>query len=35
MTAEGWFPPVGDVHLRIWLADVAFDYTAAAAAVWP
>ncbi len=27
MTAEVWLPPVGDVHLRIWLADVAFDYT--------
>lgn len=33
MTAEGWSPPAGDVHLRIWLADVAFDYAAAAAAV--
>lgn len=33
MTAEVWFPPEGDVHVRIWLADVVFDYTAAAAAV--
>ncbi|MFD0364065.1 hypothetical protein ACFQZZ_21680 [Nocardia sp. GCM10030253] len=32
MTIEGWFRSEGDVHLRIWLADVVFDYTAAAAA---
>ncbi|WP_329406918.1 DoxX family protein [Nocardia vinacea] len=25
-------PPVGDVHLRIWLSGVAFDYAATAAA---
>lgn len=28
MNAEGWFPSEGDVHLRIWLADSVFDYTA-------
>ncbi|MFE2996682.1 hypothetical protein ACFXG4_16885 [Nocardia sp. NPDC059246] len=33
MTTEGWFPPEGDVHVRIWLADVVFDYRATAAAV--
>ncbi|MBU3067791.1 hypothetical protein KO481_40515 [Nocardia sp. NEAU-G5] len=33
MTAAGWFPSEGDVHVRIWLAGVVFDYTAAAAAV--
>ncbi|MFE3052517.1 hypothetical protein [Nocardia sp. NPDC059236] len=33
MTTEGWFPPKGDVHVRIWLAGMAFDYTATAAAV--
>ncbi|WP_454199414.1 hypothetical protein [Nocardia sp. Marseille-Q1738] len=32
MTAEGWSRPVGDVHLRIWLSGVAFDYAATAAA---
>ncbi|MDE1674294.1 hypothetical protein [Nocardia gipuzkoensis] len=33
MIAEALIPPEGDVHLRIWLADTVFDYTAAAAAV--
>ncbi|MFE2998626.1 hypothetical protein ACFXG4_26935 [Nocardia sp. NPDC059246] len=33
MTAEELFPPEGDVHLRIWLSGVVFDYTATAAAV--
>ena len=33
MTAEGWFPPESDLHLRIWMAGVVFDYTVAAAAV--
>ncbi|MEU5764105.1 hypothetical protein [Nocardia sp. NPDC047648] len=33
MTTEGWFPSAGDVHLRIWLANDAFDYTATATAV--
>ncbi|MET8426296.1 hypothetical protein [Nocardia sp. NPDC004860] len=33
MTAEGWFPPKSDVHVRIWLAGSIFDYTATAAAV--
>ncbi|MGW5111204.1 hypothetical protein [Nocardia sp. NPDC004123] len=33
MTIEGWFPPEGDVHVRIWLADVVFDYTVTAVAV--
>ncbi|MET8424019.1 hypothetical protein [Nocardia sp. NPDC004860] len=33
MTAEEWFSPEGDVHVRIWLAGVVFDYTATAAAV--
>ncbi|WP_433560566.1 hypothetical protein ACQP1O_23060 [Nocardia sp. CA-151230] len=33
MTTEGWFPREGDVHVRIWLADVVFDYTVTAAAV--
>ncbi|MET8779137.1 hypothetical protein ABZV58_29400 [Nocardia sp. NPDC004654] len=33
MTTGGWFPPEGDVHVRIWLADVVFDYTATAAAI--
>ncbi|WP_216907411.1 hypothetical protein [Nocardia noduli] len=27
-------PTAGDVHLRIWLADVVFDYAAAAEAVY-
>lgn len=30
--AQGWFSSEADVHLRIWLADVVFDYTATAAA---
>ncbi|MEU2256856.1 hypothetical protein [Nocardia xishanensis] len=34
MTAERRRPPVGDVHLRIWLADVAVDYTASVSAVF-
>ncbi len=33
MIAEGWFPSAGDMHLRIWLGGVAFDYTATAVAV--
>ncbi|MGW5106065.1 hypothetical protein [Nocardia sp. NPDC004123] len=33
MTAEGWFSPEGDVHVRIWLAGVIFDCAATAAAV--
>ncbi|MEV6338802.1 hypothetical protein AB0M12_29295 [Nocardia vinacea] len=33
MTAEGRFPPEGDLHLRIWMAGVVFDYTAATSAV--
>ncbi|MFE3000702.1 hypothetical protein ACFXG4_37595 [Nocardia sp. NPDC059246] len=33
MTTKGWFPPEGDVHVRIWLAGVVFDYRAAATAV--
>ncbi|MFX0578438.1 hypothetical protein [Nocardia nepalensis] len=33
MTAKGYFPPDGDVHLRIWLTGVVFDYTATAVAV--
>ncbi|WP_329410469.1 hypothetical protein OG563_47530 [Nocardia vinacea] len=33
MTAEGWFPPEGDVHVRIGLAGMVFDYTATATAV--
>ncbi|MEU2031147.1 hypothetical protein [Nocardia amamiensis] len=33
VTAEAWFPPEDDVHLRIWVADTVFDYTATAAAV--
>ncbi|MGV9663276.1 hypothetical protein ACWDUL_03300 [Nocardia niigatensis] len=32
-TAEGWLPSEGDMHLRVWLAGVVFDYTAAVAAV--
>ncbi|WP_054814901.1 hypothetical protein [Nocardia arizonensis] len=32
-TAEAPFPPEDDVHIRIWLAGVVFDYAAAAAAV--
>ncbi|WP_330251956.1 hypothetical protein OG874_38515 [Nocardia sp. NBC_00565] len=32
MTTEGWFPSEGDVHLRIWLADLDFDFTATAVA---
>ncbi|WP_433683075.1 hypothetical protein [Nocardia sp. CA-119907] len=33
MTAERWFPTEGDLHLRIWMAGVVFDYAATAAAV--
>ncbi|WP_330252746.1 hypothetical protein OG874_42995 [Nocardia sp. NBC_00565] len=33
MSAEGWLPPEGDLHLRIWVSGVVFDYAAAAAAV--
>lgn len=33
MCAEQWSTSEGDVHLRIWLSGVAFDYMAAAAAV--
>ncbi|MFD5177550.1 hypothetical protein ACFWM1_17200 [Nocardia sp. NPDC058379] len=32
MTAASCPAPDGDVHVRIWLADMAFDYTAAAVA---
>ncbi|MGW5106169.1 hypothetical protein [Nocardia sp. NPDC004123] len=32
MTAEAWFSPGGDVHLRIWLGGVALDYAATAVA---
>ncbi|MGW4774993.1 hypothetical protein ACWEO2_44085 [Nocardia sp. NPDC004278] len=32
MVAEAWLPPTGEVHLRIWLAGVVFDYTATAMA---
>ncbi|MTE16716.1 hypothetical protein [Nocardia aurantiaca] len=32
MTADEWLPPEGDVHVRIWLAGIVFDYTATAAA---
>ncbi|MFF0456499.1 hypothetical protein [Nocardia africana] len=31
-TVFEWFRTAGDVHLRIWLQDVAFDYAAAAPA---
>lgn len=33
MSAEGRPPGEGDVHLRIWLADVVLDYVATATAV--
>ena len=33
MTAEGWLPPEGDLHLRIWVSGVVFDYAVTAAAV--
>lgn len=33
MTAEAGFPTEGDLHLRIWMSGVVFDYTATAAAV--
>lgn len=33
MTTRGWFSPEDDVHVRIWLAGVVFDYTATAAAI--
>ncbi|MBF6341200.1 hypothetical protein IU450_35765 [Nocardia abscessus] len=33
MTANGWFPPEGEVHVRIRLAGVVFDYTATTTAV--
>lgn len=33
MTAEEWFLPEGDVHVRIFLAGLGFDYRATAAAV--
>lgn len=33
MSAEGWIPQEGDMQLRIWLANVAFDYVASVAAV--
>ncbi|MGW0356838.1 hypothetical protein ACWDXV_21770 [Nocardia nova] len=32
MQAARWCPSEGHVHLRIWLADVALDYTATAEA---
>ncbi|WP_063064542.1 hypothetical protein [Nocardia violaceofusca] len=32
MTALGFFLSDGDVHLRIWLQDMAFDYVATAPA---
>ncbi|WP_146097707.1 hypothetical protein [Nocardia nova] len=31
MTAEEQFPAEDDVHLRVWLADMVFDYVATAA----
>ncbi|WP_216913212.1 hypothetical protein [Nocardia noduli] len=33
MTSPKWPSSRGDVHVRIWLAGVVFDYAAAAAAV--
>ncbi|MET8430610.1 hypothetical protein [Nocardia sp. NPDC004860] len=33
MNSDGWLPAEGDVHVRIWLGGVVFDYTAAASAV--
>ncbi|MBF6222613.1 hypothetical protein IU479_31455 [Nocardia abscessus] len=33
MTTDRWFPPLGEVHIRIWLAGQSFDYTVAATAV--
>ncbi|MFE6925460.1 hypothetical protein ACFVAV_30910 [Nocardia sp. NPDC057663] len=33
MTTEAWIAPEGDVHLRIWLGGMAFDYTASATVV--
>ncbi|WP_433684647.1 hypothetical protein [Nocardia sp. CA-119907] len=33
MTAEAWFAPGSDVHLRIWLGGLIFDYAATAVAV--
>jgi len=32
MNTEAWFSPGRDVHVRIWLGDVAFDYVATAVA---
>ncbi len=32
-TVDGWRPPEGDVHLRIWLSDVVLDYVATSDAV--
>ncbi|MEV0341406.1 hypothetical protein AB0H49_20485 [Nocardia sp. NPDC050713] len=32
MTADAPLPPENDVHLRIWLADMMFDYVATARA---
>ncbi|OXR46949.1 hypothetical protein B7C42_00065 [Nocardia cerradoensis] len=33
MTSETWFPPADDVHLRIWLGDMVFDYAVSAVVV--
>ncbi len=33
MSIDGWLEPGGDVHLRIWLMGVPFDYAANAAVV--
>ncbi|MFG3525096.1 hypothetical protein ACGF5S_32895 [Nocardia nova] len=32
MTSEAWFPSGRDVHLRIWLSGVVFDYAVSAVA---
>jgi hypothetical protein len=33
MTVDRWLPADGDVHVRIWLADMVFDYSLAVSAV--
>ena len=33
MTAEGWLPSEGEVHVRIWLSGAVLDYTATSAVV--
>ncbi len=33
MSAKNWFAPEGDVHLRIWLSDLVFNYAVTGAAV--